>query len=630
MNTSSEENNNQDSSSSEEKTISETSFKFDDLQKIIINKNLILFLAKDCSYASLTPIIPTNRIDFLFKLYQLPFSKEEMISKIKNYIDKQEAKIDKIYTINDIRVHKSHGNITIIDEQFNNNCINLSKQSNNALQIIADKIALNLFNTKNIKYKYEKASEQDKMIYAMAYLKLDEYIKSDLFETEKSSRNDVNRKIIIKYLPKKISKEILNNIEHLMNMEDKKKLMKKERYEKYLSEAGFDHKLLNKKRNLTVEELSKRLPYYNMLKNNKKKTRNEKYKNNNFINKRPNKNNKIILDEEDEDFFVNTEGTPLNEILLGDPIIVNNHLRDFKYTPLKLFEMIRDSEKYRGIDFKIDYSRINDKNYSVNFQAVIISQKLGIKVEGFGNAKEEAGNKCALNLLAVLFKNIFKTYYQVHDYFENKNGRYLDIILKTDDDDNNNDKEELNVNNNPINNNIRERKFINNQNNNKKFNKNKNNKINIINKKIDIDVPRSKFENWINYSINKNKIKEDSDYKLSKDSNDDDFPENFNKSSYSINYNESESQQNLIEDNKKSNKSSSENQENFPKFNFDQIISSMNNTSSSDINIINNLDKYNLSNSSGTREIEELMKNSELSFSESNYSISNGTKKKLG
>ena len=323
-----------------------------------------------------------------------------------------------------------------------------------------------------------------------------------------------------------------------------------------------------------------------MLKNNKKKTRNVKYKNNNFINKRPDKNNKIILDEEDEDFFVNTEGTPLNEILLGDPIIVNNHLRDFKYTPLKLFEMIRDSEKYRGIDFKIDYSRINDKNYSVNFQAVIISQKLGIKVEGFGNAKEEAGNKCALNLLAVLFKNIFKTYYQVHDYFENKNGRYLDIILKTDD-DNNNDKEELNVNNNPINNNIKERKFINNQNNNKKFNKNKNNKINIINKKIDIDVPRSKFENWINYNINKNKIKEDSDYKLSKDSNDDDFPENFNKSSYSINYNESESQQNLIEDNKKSNKSSSENQENFPKFNFDQIISSMNNTSSSDINIIN-------------------------------------------
>ena len=629
MNTSSEENNNQDSSSSEEKTISETSFKFDDLQKIIINKNLILFFAKDCSYASLTPIIPTNRIDFLFKLYQLPFSKEEMISKIKNYIDKQEAKIDKIYTINDIRVHKSHGNITIIDEQFNNNCINLSKQSNNALQIISDKIALNLFNTKNIKYRYEKDSEQDKMIYAMAYLKLDECIKSDLFETEKSSRNDVNRKIIIKYLPKKISKEILNNIEHLMNMEDKKKLMKKERYEKYLSEAGFDHKLLNKKRNLTVEELSKRLPYYNMLKNNKKKTRNVKYKNNNFINKRPDKNNKIILDEEDEDFFVNTEGTPLNEILLGDPIIVNNHLRDFKYTPLKLFEMIRDSEKYRGIDFKIDYSRINDKNYSVNFQAVIISQKLGIKVEGFGNAKEEAGNKCALNLLAVLFKNIFKTYYQVHDYFENKNGRYLDIILKTDD-DNNNDKEELNDNYNHINNNIRERKVINNQNNNKKFNKNKNNKINIINKKIDVDVPRSKFENWINYSINKNKIKEDSDYKLSKDSNDDDFPENFNKSSYSINYNESESQQNLIEDNKKSNKSSSENQENFPKFNFDQIISSMNNTSSSDINIINNLDKYNLSNSSGTREIEELMKNSELCFSESNYSISNGTKKKLG
>ena len=26
--------------------------------------------------------------------------------------------------------------------------------------------------------------------------------------------------------------------------------------------------------------------------------------------------------------------------------------------------MIRDSEKFRGIDFKIEYSNINDKNYS--------------------------------------------------------------------------------------------------------------------------------------------------------------------------------------------------------------------------------------------------------------------------
>ena len=53
----------------------------------------------------------------------------------------------------------------------------------------------------------------------------------------------------------------------------------------------------------------------------------------------------------------------------------------------------------------------------------------------------------------------------------------------------------------------------------------------------------------------------------------------------------------------------------------------MNNTSSSDINIINNLNKYNLSNSSNTGELDDLIKNSNLGISESNYSISEGTKK---
>ena len=53
----------------------------------------------------------------------------------------------------------------------------------------------------------------------------------------------------------------------------------------------------------------------------------------------------------------------------------------------------------------------------------------------------------------------------------------------------------------------------------------------------------------------------------------------------------------------------------------------MNNTSSSDINIINNLNKYNISNSSNTEEIDDLIKNSILGISGSSYSISNGTKK---
>ena len=621
---SSEENHSQESSLSEERANSEESFKLDELQKLIINDNLTLFFDKDCSFISLTPIIPPNKIDCLFKLYNIPFSKDELITKIKDYINKQEAKINKIYNINNIRVHKTHGNIIIIDDQFNSDCIALSKQNNNALQIIAEKIALKLFNTKNIIYKYEKSLEQEKMIYALAYLKIDEniFVKSDLFESEKLARNDANKKILIKYLPKKLVKELMNNIEHVTNLEEKKKFIKKERYEKYLSEAGFDRKLLNQKRNLSIEEFSKRLPYFNMLKNDKNKNRNEKGKKN-LINKRPNKNNKIILDEEDEeDFFINTEGTPYNEILLGDPNIVNNHLRDFKYTPLKLFEMIRDSEKRRGVDLNIEYSQLNDKDLRVKFQATIISQKLGIKVKGFGNVKEEAGNKCALNLLAVMFKKFFKTYYQLHEYFENKNGKYLDLILKPDNNDNevyNSNKKEKKINSYQNNDNNNDKKIIN---------------IKIINENNDNNNKdgnnqKSKFENWINYSIKKKKVEEDSDYWLSKDSKDNNFSAKFNKSLISEKYNESKSQQTLIEDKKGSKKSCSENQESFIKFDLDQINSSefMNNTSSSDINIISNLNNFNLGNNSGSREMDDLMKNSGFGFSESNYSIANRSKK---
>ena len=80
---SSEENHSQESSLSEERANSEESFKFDELQKLIINKDLTLFFDKDCSLISLTPIIPTNKIDYLFKLYKIYFSKNEMITKIK-------------------------------------------------------------------------------------------------------------------------------------------------------------------------------------------------------------------------------------------------------------------------------------------------------------------------------------------------------------------------------------------------------------------------------------------------------------------------------------------------------------------------------------------------------------------
>ena len=102
---------------------------------------------------------------------------------------------------------------------------------------------------------------------------------------------------------------------------------------------------------------------------------------------------------------MNTEELPINEILLGDIGIVEKHLKDFKYTPLKIYEMIRDSEKLRGVDFKMEYTQLNDKNYRINNEVTIFSQKLGIKVTGYGKSREEAENKCSLNLLAIIFRN---------------------------------------------------------------------------------------------------------------------------------------------------------------------------------------------------------------------------------
>ena len=139
-------------------------------------------------------------------------------------------------------------------------------------------------------------------------------------------------------------------------------------------------------------------------------------------------------------------------------------------------------------------------------------------------------------------------------------------------------------------------------------------------------IQRSKFANWINYSNKRKKIDEDSDYWCPKKK----VQENIKKSPSPIYYNERElSQRNHFESKKSSKKSNNESRESYVKFDFDQILSSefMNNTSSSDINIINNLNKYNISNSSNIEEIDDLIKNSSLGISESNYSISNGTKK---
>ena len=566
-----EETQQQDLSSSTEKTLSDQGINIDKLPRLIFSKNLSIFFNKDFSYISLLPIIPIDKIDSLFKLYNIQYSKEEIISKIKEYKLIQESRIDKICEINNIKIQNSRGNITIIDNNFNNSCIELSKTSNDALQIIADKISLGLFNNKLL-YQYEKSSEYENMIYAIAKFKSDEniIIKSDYFESEKSARKNVNEKILSKYLSKKIFKEIMINIGKQLKEEDKIKIEKKERYEIHLAKVGGDRKLLNNKRKLNLEEFNKLLPYYNMLNKDKNKANNnpkkKKLKNNPI-----NNNNILSLNEIDEDFFINTEGIPINEILLGDPCIVNNHLNDFKYTPLKIFEMIRDSEKYRGIDFTMSVSNINDKKYSVKFEVVIISQKLGIKVEGYGKSKEEAANKCCLKLLTVLFKNIFKTYMEVHDYFVTKNGKYLDIILKKDNYDNGMVTYNENVDEN-IQNNSKKRKIIEDDDDDE-----------------DIDY-KKKDKKVIPIYVNENNI--DSQNGQSKN----DIKNSYDNSKYDF-------EQGL----------------------YNELIS--NNSSGSEINIINNLN-MDSQNTSTTKEMEYLLKSSNFS-SEENYSISNCSKKKI-
>ena len=82
--------------------------------------------------------------------------------------------------------------------------------------------------------------------------------------------------------------------------------------------------------------------------------------------------------------------------------------------------MIRDSEKMRGVDFVLENSQINDKNFSHNNEVTIFSQKMGIKVEGYRKSNEAAENKCALKLLKILFEKKLRTNCELHEYFIKK------------------------------------------------------------------------------------------------------------------------------------------------------------------------------------------------------------------
>ena len=414
------------------------------IHRININDNLSIYLDEKMSYISFSPILPINKIDVLLKLYNLNMSKDDLLRRIIKPLNGENSNEMQTYLQNSTKIQKVNNNqIKIVDDLFIKNCIILSKASKEGAHIIAERITKTIFG-ENINYKYEKNKENGKKC-VKAFLKLKDniFIQSDYADNENEAKLDVNKKIISKFLQKKISKEIINNINECLKKEEISKSEKKARYEFFLQEVGGDRNLLKNKRKITQEEFSQRLPYFNMLDKDKKKIKN-------------NENSNNLMEEDEEIYFMNTENIPIDELLLGDLGIVDNHLKDFKYTPLKIFEMIRDSEKKRGVDLKMEYTQVNDKNYCINSEATIFSQKLGIKVEGFGNSKEESENKCALNMLAIIFKNKFKTYFDLHNYFVHKNKRYLDIILNEENsaqkDENNNlnnnkkDKNELNIN----------------------------------------------------------------------------------------------------------------------------------------------------------------------------------------
>ena len=403
---------------------------------IYLGEDINLFFDQNLSNISLSPILPLSKIDILFQIYKLNISKKDLMSKIKKIINGENSKGAQIFYQNGKKVQTLHGQLKIVDEHFIKDCVILSKASSEGAFIIADRITKTLFG-ESIIYNY-KVSEDNKK-YVIAFLKYKEniYIQSDNASTDTEAKFNVNLKIIKKYLLLQDSMEIIKNINECLENKEKLKNEKKAKFEKILQEMGGDRNLLRNKRKISQEEFSRRLPYFNML---------EKDKNN------ENRNN-LMSEEDTEDFFVNTEGYPIDEILLGDTNIVDNHLKDFKYTPLRIYEMIRDSEKKRGVDFKYEYSQINDKNYCVNNEVTIFSQKLGIKVQGFGKTKEEAENKCALNLITVIFRDKFKTFFELHNYFEHKNGKYLDIILLDENIDGNKNKNlkeinDLNDNNN--------------------------------------------------------------------------------------------------------------------------------------------------------------------------------------
>ena len=444
--------------------------------KIRIDNNLNLYFTPDKNFISLSPIIQMDKISLLFQLYKLGDFREKIENKISKLLSKKNSTEKKTKTKEkekDLKIKK------IKDIKFINDCIVLSKSNTkDCAQNIVNKISSFLFNLK-VSFRYfEKKGENSDLYYAKIDAGKYFNLYSDLCKNKEEAKLNALTKFINKFIPEEYSKTIIKNVYESKQNAEMSKLNSKAKFEKLLEINGRDVKLLRKKRKLTLEEYNKRLPYFNMLNKDKDK-----------------KNSNYLIDQDyDELYFINTENIPIDKILLGDPCIVDNHLQDFTYTPFKIFEMIRDTGNRIGIDFKIIPGSNNNTDFCHTNEATIISQKLGIKVKGFGNSKEEAENKCALNCLAVIFRNKFKTYYELHNYFIHKKGNYLDIILLGDE---NKDKEEENFKKKKIENSFKVIDLINEEEEENDDSENKNNE----NEEINFENNNNENENFIDEGI---------------------------------------------------------------------------------------------------------------------------------
>ena len=102
---------------------------------INLSKMIKLYFSPDKKYMSLCPIIPSNCIDILFKLYDLPklgITKEkieEELNSINNGKSKKKnKKRNKKHLDKGIEMEKKEENNKITDEHFINDCIVLSEK----------------------------------------------------------------------------------------------------------------------------------------------------------------------------------------------------------------------------------------------------------------------------------------------------------------------------------------------------------------------------------------------------------------------------------------------------------------------------------------------------------------------